>query len=353
MTYFEWQKSYYNFVLCILSTSKAEVFEVYKMHNRYIGKNFCHSNHIIFTAIFLFLFCLVFYAFLEYTDISKIRCRPAEKRTIMTLHELYKMINLQPLMIEKLDKIAPSMDMDFLEDYLVRLMNRETTEDAYDELDKMFADDPENIKMLYCQMECARRIYDRYQEKQIPDQIFVDTMGCFQRFNEECLVRYGKMYFDRGWWTYRQIRMSEFRIGQLEYEFEKHAGKDMIYVHIPSDADFSPESVSASLAMAKEFFAKYYPDYSYEAFICESWLLGSDLYSLLPETSNIVSFHDRFEIIEEEKEGSPYYEWVYKVPSGTPISELPENTSLQCSIKRHLENGGTMGGATGILKHFG
>lgn len=268
----------------------------------------------------------------------------------MTLHELYQIIGLQPQMIEKLDAAAPSMNMEILEDYLVRLMNWETTEDTYDELEKMFADDPEHIKMLWCQMECARRCYDIYQEKKIPDQIFVDTMGCFQRFNEECLVRYGKMYFDRGWWTYRQIRMSEFRIGALEYEFIEFEGKDAIAVHIPSDADFSPESVSASLAQAREFLAKYYPDYHYSCFTCESWLLGSDLRSLLPETSNIVSFQNRFDIIEEEKEGDAYLEWLFRVPSGTPISELPEQTSLQRKAKAHLLAGGTMGGGTGILK---
>lgn len=270
----------------------------------------------------------------------------------MTLHELYQLINLQPLMIDKLDAAAPSLNMHFLEDYLVRLMNPETTEEAYDELDKMFADDPENIKMLYCQMECARRCYDKYKEKNIPEQIFIDTFSCYHRFNEECLVRHGKMYFDRGWWTYRQIRMTEFRIGQLEYEFVSHEGKDLISVHIPSDADFSPESVSASLAAAKKFLAEYYPDYNYEAFICESWLLGSDLRTLLPENSNIVSFQNRFEIIEEEKEGDAYLEWVFRVPSGTPVSELSEDTSLQRNIKRYLLNGGTLGGATGILKNF-
>ena len=66
----------------------------------------------------------------------------------MTLHELYKTIDLQPQMMEKLETVAPTLDMEQLEPYLVRLMNRETTEDCYEELNEMFRDDPENIKML-------------------------------------------------------------------------------------------------------------------------------------------------------------------------------------------------------------
>ncbi|MCI9506705.1 MAG: DUF5596 domain-containing protein [Oscillospiraceae bacterium] len=32
--------------------------------------------------------------------------------------------------------------------------------------------------MLYCQLECARRVYDRYQEKHIPEAVFASTMKC-------------------------------------------------------------------------------------------------------------------------------------------------------------------------------
>ncbi len=280
----------------------------------------------------------------------------------MTLHELYQMIDLQPCMIEKLDQMIPFMDMEALEPYLVRLMDSSTTADAYAELNQIFADevkpnqssagDPEHIQMLACQMECARRMYDRYQEMGISDEIFKDTFGCFHRFNEECLVRYGKMYFDRGWWTYRQISMSEFRIGALEYEFIQHEGQDAIAVHIPSDADFSPASVSASLALAKEFLARYYPDYHYHCFTCDSWLLGSSLRSLLPEGSNIRAFQDRFEIIEEASAANDYLEWAFRVPSGTPAEELPEKTGLQKRIKAHVLSGGTMGVGVGILRDW-
>lgn len=72
--------------------------------------------------------------------------------------------------------------------------------------------------MLYCQLESARRVYEKYQVMGIGEKIFFDTMKCFPRFMDEYQAQNGSRYFDRSWWTYRQTSMRLFRIGALEYE---------------------------------------------------------------------------------------------------------------------------------------
>lgn len=272
----------------------------------------------------------------------------------MELQELYHLIDLQPEMVQKLESVRESIplgiDIESIEPYLEQLMDIESAAQSYDYLKKLFQDDQDHLKMLYCQLECARRVFARYQEKHIPKDIYVDTMRCFTRFIEECKKKNGRMFFDRGWWTYRQTSMNIFRIGELEYQFDEHKGENVIGLHIPSDADLSKEAVDRSLEQAEIFFRTYYSDFEYEKYTCESWLLSPALKLLLPPKSNILSFQDRFNIIQEDKEDKEYIEWLFQVPLHTPYKDLPEVTSLQKKGKELLLNGGAIGSAYGIMK---
>jgi hypothetical protein len=75
-------------------------------------------------------------------------------------------------------------------------------------------------------------------------------------------------------------------------------GDTVIEVHIPRGGAMTPEECDKSIAMAKEFFATYFPDCNYEYFTCHSWLLDPTLAELLPEQSNIVRFGKRYEIVK-------------------------------------------------------
>ena len=179
----------------------------------------------------------------------------------MTLEELYKRIDLQPEMREKLCIIGEEVNLEKVNEILQQMQELKTAESAYRKLQTVLAEDEGNLKMLYCQLECARQVCETYQAKMIPDTIFLDTMKCFPRFLEECKKKNGHMFFDRGWWTYRQTSMAIFRIGELEYERKETDGEKVISIHIPSDADLSKEAVEDSLNRAKLFFGNYYPEW--------------------------------------------------------------------------------------------
>lgn len=268
----------------------------------------------------------------------------------MKTQELYSSINLPEEIRRKLEQLEKKTDLKQWEPHLERMTHAETAAEAYRTLDDLLSEDPDHLQMLLGQLECARRCSDRYQEKGISADIFTDTMKCFSRFIGECGRRYGRLYWDRSWWVWRQVSMSLFRIGALEYEFTTYDEKPAISIHIPSDADFSPESVDLSLAQARRFFAGYYPEYPLNTWFCDSWLLSPALTPLLSKDSHILSFQRRFRILTENSEARDYLEWLYAVPPDTPLEELPERTGLQRRVKKLLLSGGKSGTACGILE---
>lgn len=268
----------------------------------------------------------------------------------MELRELYDMIGLQPEIIRKLKAVYKETDLTKIDAYLTQMMNISTAPKSYQYLKTHLTDDRDNIKMLYCQLECARRVYDKYQAHKIPDIFFIETMKCFSRFIKECGKKNGRLFFDRGWWTYRQISMNLFRIGTLEYQFREHQGERVIGIHIPSDADLSTKAVDHSLEQADIFFHTYYGSYEYRKYTCDSWLMSPALKTLLSEEANILSFQQRFHILWEDRQDKEYIEWLFQVPADTVYDHLPETTNLQRKVKNLLLDGGTIGSAYGMME---
>lgn len=268
----------------------------------------------------------------------------------MELQEFYHSILLQPEMISRLEQAKREVDLESLEIPLQNLMNQDTAKETYLSLKDLFQEDTDHICLLYCQLECARCSGMRYQKLGIPKKIFLDTMKCFSRFLEESKKKNGRLCFDRGWWTYRQISMQIFRIGALEYELKEYQSLPVIALHIPSDADLSPQAVDESLAEAKRFFRSFYPNYYCRAYICDSWLLSPSLRPFLPSESHILAFQNRFQILDEDPENLEYLEWLFQVHKETPVCELPEGTRLQQQVKEAMMKGEKIGSAFGIMR---
>ena len=220
----------------------------------------------------------------------------------MQLHELYQKIDLPEEAARRAKEAGRTLDLAALEPFLAGMMAIETAESAYRALSGRLTGDADHWAMLLCQLECARRDADRYRALGAGMDVFAATMKCFTRFLRECAVRNGRMFFDRGWWTYRQLSMRIFRLGALEYELREEGGAPCAGIHIPSDADLSPAAVDDSLAQAAAFFAARMPDFAYDRYTCSSWLLSPALRPFLRSDSNILSFQNRFEILREHPE---------------------------------------------------
>ena len=268
----------------------------------------------------------------------------------MTIQELYRLIGLQPAIAAKLESVRQQVDWLQAAPCLEGLLDGDTAPSAYRQLSEVLSEDTGHFQLLCCYLECARRAFDRYQRQHIPTAVYVDTMRCFPRFLAECEKEQGQMYFNRGWWAYRQTSMQLFRIGALEYEFLPHQGEAALALHIPTDADLSRASVDCCLARAAEFFSTYFPAYQYKRYTCNSWLLSPQIRPLLGPNSNILAFQSRFHILQETPEDREFIQWLFQVPPDTQYQSLPARTSLQTGVKTLLLQGGAVGCALGVME---
>lgn len=267
----------------------------------------------------------------------------------MNIKALCNRINLQPEIKSRVIKFANEFDFIVVDKQLKGFQNYEKMSEALAELQTILGEDKDNIKILACMLKASAYAYKLYKGKGISDKIYFDTMKCYTRFIDETYQMTDKLYFDRYWWTTRQAGCHLFRIGELEYETKHIDGNTVIGIHIPSDVVFSPSAIDDSLASAKQFFATYYPEISNAEYRCHSWLLDKQLKEMLNDSSNILSFQNRFEIFDEGEIGTDFIEWLYHTET-TDYDTLPENTSLQRNTKKHLLSGGVIRNAYGRLR---
>ena len=102
---------------------------------------------------------------------------------------------------------------------------------------------------------------------------------------------------------------------------------------------------------AREFFETYIPEYAKADMVCCSWLLSPVLEKMLPSDSNIRNFRKSFDIVEVYNNSNEGIRWIYG-REDLPIEELPEDTSLQKKMKKHLLDGNCTGSGYGILNFF-
>ncbi len=267
----------------------------------------------------------------------------------MDIFILCEKIKLQSKIKSCVIEFANDFDFSTVANQLRNFQYYEKMSEALTELQTILGEDTDNIKILACMLKASADVYEIYKDKGISDKIYFDTMKCYTRFIDETYKMTGKLYFDRYWWTSRQAGCHLFRIGELEYEMKHFGGNIVIGIHIPSDVDFSPSAIDNSLASAKQFFSTYYPELSKTEYRCHSWLLDRQLKEMLNGNSNILSFQSRFEIFNEGEIGTDFIEWLYNTKS-TDYAMLPENTSLQKNVKKHLLSGGVIRNAYGRLK---
>lgn len=267
----------------------------------------------------------------------------------MDISTLCDKIELQPYIKKRVLSFVEEFDFRIVDElqkgYFIYNNMKETRTQIQALLDK----DTDGIKILSCMLRAALVAYEVYQEKGISDDTFFATMRCFTRFIDETYIMVGEFCFDRYWWTSRQVGCHLFRIGELEYEMKQMDKEVFIDIHIPSDAEFLPAAVEKSLQDAHAFFEKYYPSLREAEYRCHSWLLDSQLKSMLSKNSNIVAFQNRFEIFDKGEVDTEFIEWLFQTKS-TDYNALPENTSLQMKVKKHLLAGGVIRTAYGRMK---
>lgn len=265
----------------------------------------------------------------------------------MKSEELYELLELPKEVVDKMAIYEKSRTNEPDETIKTMISNRKTWDDGIKKLQQFVGEDPDGFKILWELLRMCCESYEQYVQLGIPRQIYIDTMKFCTRFINEHNRVFGEYKFVWAWWFPRQLALSEFRIGCLEYEFIDDNHK-IVSVHIPSDANLQKDSVAESIKTFKEFCKTYFYDWTDAKMYCESWLLSPALKELLGDDSNIINFQNLFTIESVDYDSMAVLDWVF--PGNTEVSDkLQENTSLQKSMKRYLMEGKKIGWAKGVF----
>lgn len=196
-----------------------------------------------------------------------------------------------------------------------------------------------------------------YIQKGISEKIFYDTIKdisvwCLNNNNKGL-----KNYL----WIKNHLKGELFRIGRLQFQMYHckniklnydllpfDYGDNLIYVHIPQGEKLIFSDCVDSLVKAKDFFAEYFPDFDYEFFFCESWLLYNENWQFMKIDCNILQFQSLFDIVYSDDNDSQAIGRIFG-KRHLLKSKYPENTSLQKSARKYMLNGNRLGIGIGII----
>lgn len=125
-------------------------------------------------------------------------------------------------------------------------------------------------------------------------------------------------------------------------------GEPVINLHIPGNGQpLDPDACEESIQRIRHFVLDHFPE-RLVAFMCHSWLLDDQLTAYLPETSNIISFQRRFQLVPNPTDfgDRPMLELIFKRDPGNTaelpaqlLDHLPQDTTLQRAFVTHLRHG--------------
>ena len=268
----------------------------------------------------------------------------------MTNKELYELIKIPTEVVSCLDEYESTRTVSVSCETKAKLLHRDSWSEGIKELEALVGEDPNGIKILWelISLVCEYT-YCEYQKKGISDKIFADTMYFFTRSLNEHYSANGYYAFKLAWWFPRLLSLNEFRIGALAYEYLP--AKEEISLHIHSDGSIKRDDMLASLREFDQFRKEFFPEWADARISCHTWMLSPALSEFLDEGSRILAFMNMFEITKVDLDATWFMDYVF--PGHKEVSEaLPETTSLQRRMKKHLLEGKKVGVATGYLKPF-
>lgn len=196
-----------------------------------------------------------------------------------------------------------------------------------------------------------------YEKRNIPKEIFIDTMKDIGIWCENNQNKGLKNYN----WIKNHLNGELFKIGRLQYQFSTcnnklidyskspiSYGEKVIYVHIPQGEKLIFSQCTESLSMADKFFEKYFSEYHYRYYFSESWLLYESNKYFMDKDSNIMQFQSLFTNVYNAKFQQQGIERIFGKRMINKRN-YPENTTLRKNAKEYILKGGKLGIGVGII----
>ena len=233
-------------------------------------------------------------------------------------------------------------------------------------------DNERPIMKLAVLLKCAEKTLEFYNKKGIPEEIFTATFDDIRIWCENA----GNVGLENTEWLKEHVLGRIFKIGRLQYQFytvtKPHkfsklpfeSGENVIYIHIPQGEKLSIEACETSIKVAGDFFSKYFPEYRYSYYFCESWLLYEGNRKFMDNDSNIIKFMNLFNIAYSYSDEKQAFERLFNVPKEfnavikrrrviklkKDTNWLMEETALQKSAKEYIKHGGKLGMGVGTIE---
>lgn len=213
------------------------------------------------------------------------------------------------------------------------------------------------IKLAVALLYSVEFTYPKYQKSVISDEIYFETMKDIAVWCENNNNKGLKNLP----WIKNHLNFELFKLGRLQFQFYKcdnrtlnydllpfNFGENLIYVHIPQGEKLVYAECVNSHKNAKSFFGEYFPNYDFDYFFCESWLLYGENWQFMNSSSNILQFSTLFDLVYSFDDDRQAIERIFGKRQLIK-SKYQENTALQRSAKRFMQNGGKLGVGIGIL----
>lgn len=133
------------------------------------------------------------------------------------------------------------------------------------------------------------------------------------------------------------------RLSKAEWRRIFAPGDTLLKVHIPNTGKLLDADCETAYARARQIFTDCYPEYTFNGFICCSWLLCPALADFLKAESNIVKFQKRYALFPGKNTAADVFLYVFDktVSSADEVDfeSLPEENSMQRGVKNLLLSG--------------
>lgn len=171
---------------------------------------------------------------------------------------------------------------------------------------------------------------------------------CFE--NDLIYRKYNSVRISQMLWAVYFIKVRIIEIGRLQFEYEDTENNvSIVKIHIPRGKKLNLIEVK-DLIKKSETELKRIFKLDKTKYICNSWLLSNQIYSILDKNSNISLFHNLFDIKDGEDCINDIMNFVYGVNVCNDYNTLSENTTLQRRIKKKILKGEKFYLGFGVLK---
>ena len=197
-------------------------------------------------------------------------------------------------------------------------------------------------------------------QRGIPDDISWATLSDLGRNLKRDRLLLGDGGLRTSGWLTLHFRGSIYQLGRLQFNRVNiraahvadafREGEPTLGIHIPESGPLTPEACDDSLAQARPFFSRHFPETPTRLAICTSWLLDPQLADYLAPDSNIVQFGRRFTLVGDGYDGdADVLRFVFH-RIAPRIDDLPQRTTLERAIVAHLRAGGHWRNRTGWVE---